>query len=685
MNPDNSRPPRFWPEITTMSSATERANAIRALAMDAVERANSGHPGAPMGLADIAEVLWREVLKHNPGNPKWPDRDRFVLSNGHASMLLYAVLHLTGYEVSIDDLKNFRQLHSPTAGHPELGECAGVETTTGPLGQGLANAVGMAMAERELARAYNRDGFAIVNHRTWAVVGDGCLMEGISHEAASFAGTQRLGKLKVVYDDNGISIDGDTSGWFTEDVPARFEAYGWRVIRDVDGHDADEILAALTNACAEEDRPTLICARTVIGFGAPNKQGSEAAHGAALGPDEVKAARLTLNWRYPPFEIPDAIRKDWDCRAAGADHEQRWQKLFKAYRAKFPSEAAELESRLAGDFAGEWREALDLLARSAQTNPEDLETRKSSQRCLATVGPRLVGLIGGSADLTGSNGTKWKGATELSPQSAGNYLNYGVREFGMSAITNGIALHGGFIPYSGTFLVFMEYARNAVRLASIMGIRNIFVYTHDSVAVGEDGPTHQPVEQLASLRTTPNLAVWRPCDTVESAIAWREALSRRNGPTALVFTRQKTKAQIRGDTAFANIDRGGYVLAKETGSLDAIVIATGSEVGIAVAAARKLADAGIGVRVVSMPSADAFLAQDAAYRESVLPAAMRARVAVEAGHPDYWYRFVGLDGAVVGIARYGMSAPGDTALAELGITEAAVIDAVRKVRERLQA
>ncbi len=650
--------------------------------MDAVERANSGHPGAPMGLADIAEVLFREVLKHHPGNPEWVDRDRFVLSNGHASMLLYSVLYLTGYDVSIDDLKNFRQLHSPTAGHPERGELAGVETTTGPLGQGMANAVGMAMAERELARAYNRDGFEIVNHRTWAVVGDGCLMEGISHEAASFAGTQRLGKLKVIYDDNGISIDGDTSGWFTEDVASRFEAYGWRVIRNVDGHDPDEILEALTNACADEVRPTLICCRTVIGFGAPNKQGSEATHGAALGKDEVAAARLTLNWGYAPFEIPDSIRQAWDCRPSGADHEQKWNKLFKNYRAKYPREADEFEARMRGEFKGEWRESLDLLARSAQTNPEDLETRKSSQKCLSTIGPHLSGLIGGSADLTGSNGTKWKGATELSAESAGNYLNFGVREFGMTAITNGIALHGGFVPYSGTFLVFMEYARNAVRLASIMGIRNIFVYTHDSVAVGEDGPTHQPVEQLTNLRTTPNLSVWRPCDTVESAIAWREAVGRANGPTALVFTRQKTKAQIRGDNAFANIARGGYVLHKEVGDLEAIVIATGSEVEIAVAAAKKLTDDGVGVRVVSMPSTDAFLAQDAAYRESVLPAAVRARVAVEAAHPDYWYRFVGLDGAVVGIDRYGLSAPGPDAMKELGITETAVIEAVRTVRSR---
>jgi transketolase len=665
-----------------MSSAAERANAIRALAMDAVELANSGHPGAPMGLADVAEVLWREVLKHNPNDPGWVDRDRFVLSNGHASMLLYAVLHLTGYAVSLDDLKKFRQLHAPTAGHPERGECPGVETTTGPLGQGLANAVGMALAERELGRTYNRDGFAIVDHRTWVIVGDGCLMEGISHEAASFAGTQRLGKLKVIYDDNGISIDGPTAGWFTEDVAARFEAYGWRVIRNVDGHDTDEILEALTNACADEDRPTLICCRTVIGFGAPNKQGSEATHGAALGAEEVAAARLTLNWSYEPFEVPDSIRADWDCRAAGDDHERRWQKLFKSYRAEFPEAAAEFEARMAGDFGSTWSDALDQFALSAQTNPEDLETRKSSQRCLNTLGPKLPGLIGGSADLTGSNGTKWKGVVECTAQSTGGYINFGVREFGMTAITNGIALHGGFIPYSGTFLIFMEYARNAVRLAALMGIRNIFVYTHDSVALGEDGPTHQPVEQLTNLRTTPNLAVWRPCDTVESAVAWREALRRGNGPSALIFTRQKTKAQIRGEYAFENIERGGYVLVKESGELDAVVIATGSEVELAVNAARKLAEEGIGVRVVSMPSTDAFLAQDADYRESVLPDRVRARVAVEAAHPDYWYRFVGLDGAVVGISRYGLSAPGSAALVELGITEQAVIAAVRDVHGR---
>ncbi len=650
--------------------------------MDAVEKAKSGHPGAPMGLADIAEVLWREVLKHNPAHPKWVDRDRFVLSNGHASMLLYAVLHLTGYEVSLNDIMNFRQLHSPTPGHPEFGECPGVETTTGPLGQGLANAVGMALAERELGRAFNREGFHIVDHRTWAIVGDGCLMEGISHEAASFAGTHKLGKLKVIYDDNGISIDGHTSGWFTEDVGARFEAYGWRVIRDVDGHDPDAILAALTNACGEEDKPTLICCRTVIGFGAPNKQGSEHVHGSPLGAEEVAAARLTLNWGYGPFEIPDAIRADWDCRPAGEDHERKWQRLFKAYKAEFPELAAEFEARTSGALSNGWRDALDHLARSAQTNPEDLETRKSSQRCLSTIGPKLPGLFGGSADLTGSNGTKWSGAADLTPEADGNYLSFGVREFGMTAISNGIALHGGFVPYSGTFLVFMEYARNAVRLASLMGIRNIFVYTHDSIAVGEDGPTHQPIEQLTSLRTTPKLSVWRPCDTVESAIAWREAIARTDGPTALVFTRQKTKAQIRGDNAFENIARGGYVLVKEAGELRAVVIATGSEVQLAVSAAKKLNDDGVGTRVVSMPSTDVFLAQDAGYRDAVLPPDVRARVAVEAAHPDYWYRFVGLDGAVVGIDRYGLSAPGPAAMTELGITEEAVQAAVRATVER---
>jgi transketolase len=662
-----------------MPSPTERANAIRALAMDAVQQANSGHPGAPMGLADIGEVLWREVLSHNPGNPQWFNRDRFVLSNGHASMFLYAMLHLSGYPVSLDDIKHFRQLHSKTAGHPEHGECPGVETTTGPLGQGIANGVGFAIAERELARTFNRPGFDVVDHRTWVVCGDGCLMEGISHEAGSLAGTLGLGKLKLIYDDNGISIDGETKGWFTEDVPARFEAYGWHVVRAVDGHDREAVLAALAEAVAEQARPTLICCRTVIGFGAPNRQGTAEAHGQALGADEVALARKVLNWSYGPFEIPDAIYREWDCRPVGRERESNWNALFDTYRREFPDLAAELDRRMKGALPTNWNAALDELAAAAHAKPEDIETRKASQRCLNALGPVLPELIGGSADLTGSNNTNWKNSKVVSREDGGNYVNFGVREFAMTAITNGIALHGGFVPYTGTFLIFMEYARNAVRLAALMGTHNIFVYTHDSVGLGEDGPTHEPIEQLVNLRTTPKLSVWRPCDTVETAIAWRAAIARSDGPTALVLTRQKTKAQQRSAEALSNVNRGGYVLQRETAALAAVVIATGSEVGLAVAAANQLANDGIGVRVVSMPSTDTFLAQDVAYRESVLPAALRARVAVEAAHPEYWYRFVGLDGAVVGIDRFGLSAPGAQALEALGITVDHVVDAVRGV------
>src|SRR5262245_1292401 len=578
-----------------MPSPTERANAIRALAMDAVQQANSGHPGAPMGLAEIGEVFWREVLRHNPNNPHWFNRDRFVLSNGHASMFLYAMLHLSGYPVSLDDIKHFRHLHSRTPGHPEYGETPGVETTTGPLGQGIANGVGFAIAERELARTFNRPGLDVVDHRTWVVCGDGCLMEGISHEAGSLAGTLGLGKLKLIYDDNGISIDGDTDGWFTEDVPGRFAAYGWHVIRNVDGHDRTAIVAALAEAVAEQSRPTLICCRTIIGFGAPNKQATAEAHGSALGADEVALARKALNWSYGPFEIPDAIYREWDCRAAGRERESKWNALFESYRAEYPDLAAELDRRIRGDLPANWSVALDDLAAGAQAKPEDIETRKASQRCLNALGPVLPELIGGSADLTGSNNTNWKGSKVVSPSEGGNYINFGVREFAMTAITNGIALHRGFIPYSGTFLIFMEYARNAVRLASLMGAHNIFVYTHDSVGLGEDGPTHEPIEQLANLRTTPKLSLWRPCDTVETAIAWRAAIARKDGPTALVFTRQKTKAQSRSVEAFSNAARGGYVLLREKGALAAVVIATGSEVAVAVAAANELANEDIGV------------------------------------------------------------------------------------------
>ncbi len=626
-----------------------------------------------MGLADVAEVLWREVLKHNPADPGWHDRDRLVLSNGHASMLLYAALHLSGYDLSMDDIRAFRQLGSKTAGHPEYGECPGVETTTGPLGQGFANAVGMALAEQRLAATFNRDGFAVVDHHTWVIAGDGCLMEGISHEAASLAGTLKLGKLICLYDENGISIDGDVAAWFDEDVAARFEAYGWRVIREVDGHDGEAVLAALTEARQSDGRPTLVCLRTVIGYGSPNKAGSAAAHGAALGEEEVALTRKALGWNAEPFSIPEHVYAGWDCRPRGARDQAAWAEVFQAYRTAHPDLAAEFQRRMAGTLPEGWSDELESLARKAQEAAEPLETRKSSQACIGALAGRLPELFGGSADLTGSNGTRWKDAGD------DRYLSFGVREFAMSAITTGMALHGGFRPFSGTFLVFMEYARNAVRLAALMGVPNIFVYTHDSVALGEDGPTHQPVEQLTSLRTTPGLSTWRPCDTVESAFAWRAALASPRAPSALVFTRQKTPVQARDASAFADIPRGGYVLVREADGLDLLLLATGSEVSLAVEAAGVLAAEGLGVRVVSMPSTDVFLAQDRAYREAVLPSACRARVAVEAGHPDYWHRFVGLDGAVVGIRRFGLSAPGPQAMSELGMTVANVVSAARAV------
>ncbi|MCR9277997.1 MAG: transketolase [Pseudomonadaceae bacterium] len=655
-----------------MSSAVERANAIRVLAMDAVQRANSGHPGAPMGMADFAEVLWREVLRHDPANPDWINRDRVVLSNGHASMLLYSALHLSGYDVGTEDLKAFRQLDSKTAGHPEYGHCPGVETTTGPLGQGFANAVGMALAEQRLGEEFNTDDFKVIDHRTIVIVGDGCLMEGISHEAASLAGTLGLGKLVCLYDDNGISIDGEVGEWFGEDVPGRFEAYGWRVIRNVDGHDRDDIAEALENATDSSGQPTLVCLRTTIGYGSPAKAGTADAHGAPLGDEEIAVVRGELNWGSEPFEIPEHVREAWDCRARGATLSGDWQALFERYQAAHPDKASELLRRMAGELPAGWADELNALAADAQASGGSLATRKSSQACIGAVANALPELFGGSADLTGSNGTRWSGA------EPSRYMSYGVREFGMTAICNGIALHGGFIPFSGTFLVFMEYARNAVRLASLMGIRNILVYTHDSVAVGEDGPTHQPVEQLTNLRTTPGLATWRPCDTVESAVAWRCAIE-RNGPSALIFTRQGLPCQPKNAQQIDDIARGGYVLVKEQGELASIIIATGSEVELAVQAAAQLNVAGKGTRVVSMPSAETFLAQDAEYREAVLPAAMRARVAVEAAHGDYWYRFVGLDGAVVSIDRYGVSAPGNEALATLGMTVDSVLAAVHRV------
>lgn len=652
---------------------SEGPNAIRALAMDAVQAANSGHPGAPMGMADVADVMWRQFLRHNPADPNWHNRDRFVLSNGHGSMLLYSMLHLSGYDLSMDEIKAFRQLHSKTAGHPESGVCPGVETTTGPLGQGIANAVGMALAEQRLAAEFNRPGHNVVDHRTWVIVGDGCLMEGISHEVASFAGHEKLGKLKVIWDDNGISIDGATDGWFTEDVPARFEAYGWRVIRDVDGHDQDAVAKALALACDDDAAPVLICTRTTIGFGSPAKAGTAGAHGAPLGVDEIAATRKQLNWGYGPFEIPQHIYDHWDCRPSGRTAQSAWDDTFAAYAAAFPDLAAALVRRMSGELPADWDGALMHLAQRAQEELQPLATRKSSQACINALAPGLDELFGGSADLTGSNLTKWQGADES------RYLSFGVREFGMTAIANGIALHGGYVPFTGTFLVFMEYARNAVRLAALMELRNIFVYTHDSVAVGEDGPTHQPIEQLTNLRTTPNLSTWRPCDTVESAFAWRAAVARTDGPTALIFTRQNTEQQSRDAETFESVARGGYVLRRETGALQLVLLATGSEVELAVAAATTLTAEGVGVRVVSMPCVEEFMRQGADYRDAVLPADCRARVAVEAGHPDYWHRFTGLDGAVVGISTFGVSAPGDVALDTLGINTANVLMQAREV------
>lgn len=645
-----------------MPTRFELANAVRVLAMDAVQAANSGHPGAPMGLADVAEVLWRDFLKHNPNDPNWSDRDRFVLSNGHGSMLIYALLHLTGYDVSLQDLKDFRQLHSKTAGHPEYGECPGVETTTGPLGQGFAMAVGMALAEQKLALEFNRDNHTLVDHRTWVIAGDGCLMEGISHEAASMAGTLGLSKLICLYDDNGISIDGEVSEWFSEDVPARFEAYGWRVIRSVNGHDAQEIADALKNAAETDGRPTLVCCKTVIGFGSPNKRGTAGAHGSVLGEEEIALTKAELGWTAPAWEIPEEIQQAWDLRQAGESAQLAWQTKMDAYQAEYPAESAEFLRRMAGELPSGWSKGIDDFAKAQQDSLVDLETRKSSQAAIGAVARGLPELFGGSADLTGSNNTRWAEARD------DQYMSFGVREFGMTAISNGMQLHGGYRPFTGTFLIFMEYARNAVRLAALMQIPNIFVYTHDSVAVGEDGPTHQPVEQLANLRTTPNLATWRPCDTVETAVAWKSAIASEARPTALVFTRQKVAAQARSPETFAQIERGGYVLHEPSQTPEVVLIATGSEVGITMQAAETLGDQGIAVRVVSMPCVEVFASQDAAYQESVLPLQLRARVAVEAGHPDIWFKYVGIDGAVVGIDRFGVSAPGAQALQAMGIT-----------------
>ena len=655
------------------SSRTELANAIRVLSMEAVQAANSGHPGAPMGLADVAEVLWRDFLSHNPADSEWINRDRFVLSNGHGSMLLYSLLHLTGYDVSLKDLQDFRQLHSKTAGHPEYGECPGVETTTGPLGQGIATAVGMALAEKKLAAEFNTADFGLVDHRTWVIVGDGCLMEGISHEAASLAGTLALEKLICIYDDNGISIDGEVDAWFSEDVPARFEAYGWRVIRNVDGHDAEEITSALSTAAKSDGRPTLVCCKTTIGFGSPNKQGTASAHGSVLGREEIELTKAAIGWAHAGWDIPEDVYQAWNQRDSGEKRQNEWQQVLDGYAAAHPDQAAEFVRRMRGELPNNWHESIQAFAEKEQRSPANLETRKSSQACISAIAAGVPELFGGSADLTGSNNTRWAEATDA------QHMSYGVREFGMTAISNGMQLHGGYRPFTGTFLIFMEYARNAVRLAALMKVPNIFVYTHDSVAVGEDGPTHQPVEQITNLRTTPNLNTWRPCDTVESAIAWQSAIASTDRPTALIFTRQKTVAQARDKATFDNVQRGGYVLRDTQGQPDAIVIATGSEVELAVAAAESLASANVKVRVVSMPCVEAFAAQSAEYKESVLPNAVRARVAIEAGHPDFWHRFVGLDGIVVGISSFGMSAPGPQALAELGITAENLVQQIHNV------
>jgi len=663
-----------------MPSQNDMANAIRALAMDAVQAANSGHPGAPMGMADIAEVLWNRTLRHHPGNPQWPNRDRFVLSNGHGSMLIYALLHLTGYELSIEDIKQFRQLHSKTPGHPEYGYTPGVETTTGPLGQGLANAVGMAIAEKTLAAQFNREGHAIVDHHTWVFLGDGCLMEGVSHEACSLAGTLGLGKLIAVYDDNGISIDGEVEGWFSDDTPRRFEAYGWQVIPGVDGHDPSAIEAAFAAAQADTARPTLICCKTIIGKGSPNKAGTESCHGAALGEDEVALTREALGWPHAPFEIPEDIRAAWDGRTKGADLEAQWQAGFDAYRADYPELADEYLRRLRGDLPSNFAENADKYIEDCVLAGADVASRKASQQALNALGPHLPELLGGSADLAGSNLTLWQGSEGISAESAGgNYLYYGVREFAMAAIMNGIALHGGFIPYGATFLIFMEYARNAVRMSALVGQRVLYVFTHDSIGLGEDGPTHQPVEQLTALRATPNLHTWRPCDAVESAIAWKQALLREAGPTALIFSRQTLPAQIETSDQALQAHRGGYVLVPEQGALDAIVIATGSEVALAVEAAERLTALGKGIRVVSMPCAEVFEAQEAGYREAVLPSDVLARVAVEAAHTDFWFKYVGLDGRVVGMSSFGESAPAGDLFRHFGLTTDNVVAAIEDV------
>lgn len=647
----------------------ELANAIRALSMDAVQKANSGHPGAPMGMADIAEVLWNDFLSHNPANPNWPNRDRFVLSNGHGSMLIYSLLHLSGYDLPMEEIRNFRQLHSKTPGHPEYGYTPGIETTTGPLGQGVSNAVGMALAEKVLAAQFNRPGYDIVDHYTYTFLGDGCLMEGISHEVCSLAGTLGLGKLIAVYDDNGISIDGDVDGWFKDDTPARFRAYGWHVLDGVDGHDSQAVKAAIEAARAETGKPSLICARTVIGKGSPNKAGTAGVHGAALGEDEIAATREVLGWAHAPFEIPQDIYDGWNAKERGAQRQDEWEKRFEAYASEHPELAAQLQRRLAGDLPADFTKQADAYIKQCQEEGATIASRKASQNCLNAYGPLLPELIGGSADLAGSNLTIWSGSKPITADdAAGNYIYYGVREFGMAAIMNGIALHGGFINYGATFLIFMEYARNAVRMAALMKQQSIFVFTHDSIGLGEDGPTHQPVEQLTALRATPGLETWRPCDAVESAVAWKAAIERNDGPSALIFSRQGLPHQDRSPEQLANVELGGYVLKDCEGHPEAVVIATGSEIHLAIAAAEALNAQGRKVRVVSMPCAERFEQQDAGYRESVLPSDVLARVAVEAAHADYWYKYVGIDGRVVGMTTFGESAPAGELMQHFGFT-----------------
>lgn len=664
-----------------MPSRFELANAIRALSMDAVQKANSGHPGAPMGMADIAQVLWNDFLKHNPSNPAWPNRDRFILSNGHGSMLIYSLLHLSGYDVSIEDIKNFRQLHSKTPGHPEYGYTPGVETTTGPLGQGIANAVGFALAEKVLAAQFNRPEHAIVDHYTYCFLGDGCLMEGVSHEACSLAGTLGLGKLIAFWDDNGISIDGHVEGWFTDNTPQRFEAYGWQVIPAVDGHNPEAISAAIKAAQAETAKPTLICCKTIIGFGAPTKSGSHDCHGSPLGDAEIAKARDFLKWPHAPFEIPADIYSAWNAQARGAAQQAAWEAAFSTYQSAYPELASEFERRvIKGELPADFAAKAQAYIENCQAKGEKMASRKASQNAIGAFGALLPELLGGSADLAGSNLTLWAGSKGVTAQDAsGNYVYYGVREFGMSAIMNGVALHGGFIPYGGTFMMFMEYARNAVRMAALMGVQSIFVYTHDSIGQGEDGPTHQPVEQLATLRLTPNLATWRPCDATETAVAWQSALERRSGPSALVFSRQNLDAISRTPEQVANIAKGGYILRQEAGELAVIILATGSEVGLALQAADVLTAAGKGVRVVSLPNTGLFEQQDAAYKEAVLPLAITARVAIEAAHSDYWYKYVGLDGRIIGMTTFGESAPGPVLLEEFGFTVDNLVNTVSEL------